>query len=337
MPRDAPKMSDRIALSSPAVVARAAQHLRTGELVAFPTETVYGLGADARNPNAVHRIFAAKGRPANHPVIVHIAEMHDVEAWAREFPEGARRLAAAFWPGPLTLIVPRAAQVDDTVTGGQDSVGLRMPSHPVARQLLTAFAALGGSGIAAPSANRFGHVSPTTAQHVAADLGDAVAMILDGGACDVGIESTIVAFTSANPVLLRPGGVSVDELIRVLGAAPRVPDANAPRAPGTLASHYAPRTPARIIPAESLTREIARTGGSAAVLARTITRPGEFAGTWIGAPISAHAYAHDLYASLRALDSVGSAIILVEDVPEDSAWLAVRDRLVRATQQGTDS
>ena len=184
-----------------------------------------------------------RGGPSDHPVIVHIAKGEHVERWAREFPEGARKLAAAFWPGPLTLILPRAPHVGDAVTGGQDSVGLRMPSHPVAQSLLAAFAAAGGSGIAAPSANRFGHVSPTTARHVADDLGDAVAMILDGGACDVGIESTIVAFTGTQPMLLRPGGIGIDDLTRVLGAAPRAPDASAPRASGTLASHYAPHAP----------------------------------------------------------------------------------------------
>jgi L-threonylcarbamoyladenylate synthase len=191
-------------------------------------------------------------------VIVHLADVADVDRWARELPEGARRLAAAFWPGPLTLIVPRAEHVADAVTGGQDSVGLRMPSHPVARQLLAAFSALGGSGIAAPSANRFGHVSPTTAQHVVDDLGDAVAMILDGGACDVGIESTIVAFTGREPVLLRPGGVSVEDLVRILGKAPRASDAGAPRASGTLASHYAPQAPARLVAPAELLRTLAR-------------------------------------------------------------------------------
>ena len=325
-------MKDGVLPASATSIALAAKRLRDGELVAFPTETVYGLGADAGNADAVHRIFAAKGRPSDHPVIVHLADVADVDRWTREFPEGARRLAAAFWPGPLTLIVPRAAHVADAVTGGQDSVGLRMPSHPVARQLLAAFTALGGSGIAAPSANRFGHVSPTTAQHVADDLGDAVAMILDGGACDVGIESTIVAFTGREPVLLRPGGVSVEDLVSVLGKAPRAPDAEAPRASGTLASHYAPHTPARVVASALLARESTHAGSAVAVLARTVIRPGEFSGAWINAPAEAHAYAHDLYANLRALDRAGAAAILIEDVPEDSVWLAVRDRMTRATQ-----
>jgi L-threonylcarbamoyladenylate synthase len=318
---------------TPAVVARAAQRLRAGELVAFPTETVYGLGADAGNPDAVHRIFAAKGRPSDHPVIVHLGRIEQVERWAREFPDGARKLAAAFWPGPLTLILPRAAHVGDAITGGQDSVGLRMPAHPVAQQLLAAFAEVGGNGIAAPSANRFGHVSPTTARHVEDDLGGAAAMILDGGACEVGIESTIVAFTGGTPVLLRPGGLSVDEIARVLGRAPDAPGVDAPRASGTLASHYAPQAPARLVAAGNLLRELSdreTRGEQVAVLACTVARPIAFAGAWIAAPINAPRYAHDLYANLRALDTPDITAMLIEDVPDDNAWLAVRDRLARA-------
>lgn len=327
-------MSNRIVAPTDASVALAANRLRAGKLVAFPTETVYGLGADAGSSDAVHRIFSAKGRPSEHPVIVHLANIADVDRWAREFPEGARRLAAAFWPGPLTLILPRAAHVDDAVTGGQDSVGLRLPSHPVARQLLAAFAALGGSGIAAPSANRFGQVSPTTAQHVADDLGDAVAMILDGGQCNVGIESTIVAFTGREPVLLRPGAIGIDDLVRVLGRTPRAPDGDAPRASGTLASHYATNAPARLVVAKQLLQEVARrtSGGERlAVLARTVARPAEFTGTWIASHHDAPHYAHDIYANLRALDAPGVSAILIESVPDDDAWLAVRDRLTRAT------
>jgi L-threonylcarbamoyladenylate synthase len=327
-------MSARIEAASPAAIAAAVACLRRGELVAFPTETVYGLGADAADPVAVRRIFAAKGRPAEHPVIVHLAERDDVAAWARTVPEGARRLAAAFWPGPLTLILPRAAHVSDLVTGGQDSVGLRVPSHPVARALLAAFAREGGRGIAAPSANRFGRISPTTAAHVAEDLGDAVAMILDGGSCAVGIESTIVAFTTGEPVLLRPGGIGIDALAGVLGRAPRAPDATAPRASGTLASHYAPRTPARLVDGATLASEVARRAAPparVAVLARSIARPADFAGRWLAAPLDPIRYAHDLYANLRELDRAEVASILIEAPPDDDAWLAVRDRLTRAT------
>jgi len=327
-------MSRRIVPASASSIALAADRLRAGELVAFPTETVYGLGADAGNSDAVHRIFAAKGRPTEHPLIVHLPNAAHVEHWAREFPEGARRLAATFWPGPLTLILPRTARAADAVTGGQDSVGLRVPSHPVARQLLDAFGELGGSGIAAPSANRFGHVSPTTAQHVAEDLGDAVSMIVDGGPCDVGIESTIVAFTGGEPMLLRPGGIAIEDLVRVLGEAPHAPDAMAPRASGTLASHYAPRAAARIVTSRQLLQEVARlasSGERVAVLARTVLPPANFAGAWIASHDDAPRYAHDLYANLRALDRPGVTAILIESVPNGGAWLAVRDRLTRAT------
>ena len=327
-------MRKLIVAPTAASVALAAQRLHAGELVAFPTETVYGLGADAGNPDAVHRIFAAKGRPSDHPVIVHIGTAAQVERWAREFPEGARRLAAAFWPGPLTLILPRAAHVNDAVTGGQDSVGLRMPGHPVAQQLLAEFSVLGGSGIAAPSANRFGHVSPTTAQHVEDDLGDAVAMILDGGPCAVGIESTIVAFTGSEPVLLRPGGIGVDALAGVLGRAPNAPGTDSPRASGTLASHYAPHAPTQLVASRDLLQQIARhasRGERVAVLARTVVEPAGFADPWAAAPEDAPGYAHDLYANLRALDAPGVTAILIESVPEDDSWLAVRDRLMRAT------
>jgi L-threonylcarbamoyladenylate synthase len=329
-------MTGIVATPTAAALDRAATLLRAGALVAFPTETVYGLGADARNDDAVRAIFAAKGRPADHPVIVHLADSAQLERWARDVPAGARALAAAFWPGPLTLILPRAANVADVVTGGQDSVGLRVPSHPVAQRLLQAFRARGGDGIAGPSANRFGRISPTTAAHVADDLGADVAMILDGGECMVGIESTIIAFRDDEPVLLRPGGIAADAIARVLGVAPRAPDAEAPRASGTLASHYAPRTPARLLPAAVLADEAAQAGAGAAVLARTVPCPPGFAGLWRVAPMTPDAFAHDLYASLRALDAAGAASILIEDVPGDAAWLAVRDRITRAAHADDD-
>jgi L-threonylcarbamoyladenylate synthase len=328
-------MSPAIESPTHATIARAAARLHAGELVAFPTETVYGLGADASNRDAVRRIFAAKGRPADHPVIVHLYDAGQLADWARAVPDGARKLAAAFWPGPLTLILPRAARVTDVVTGGQDSVGLRVPSHPVARELLRAF----GGGIAAPSANRFGRISPTTAGHVADDLGDAVALILDGGACALGIESTIVAFAGDDAVLLRPGGIDVAALRRVLGRAPRAPDDAAPRASGTLASHYAPRTPAILVAPEAMHAEIAQLEDrdeAVAVLARTVARHEDFAGIWVAAPKEAAAYAHDLYGNLRSLDTAGADAILIEAVPAGEAWLAVRDRLERATRGEND-
>jgi L-threonylcarbamoyladenylate synthase len=317
-----------ISSPNPDTLARAAQLLRAGELVAFPTETVYGLGADARNERAVRAIFATKGRPADHPVIVHLKDAHDAARWTGHIPRGARALAEAFWPGPLTLIVPRGPNVPDVVTGGQDSVGLRVPSHPVARALLHAFAAAGGDGIAAPSANRFGRISPTTARHVRDDLGDDVAMILDGGACDVGIESTIVAFAGEDAVLLRPGVLAQADLSRVLGKPLASATAGAPRASGTLASHYAPRTPSRLVRAEALPED-----GDVAVLARTVSPRSS---RWIAAPREASGYAHDLYANLRALDAMGAAAIAIEDVPETDEWSAVRDRLVRATHGDDD-
>jgi L-threonylcarbamoyladenylate synthase len=324
-------MTCRIDAPTAAAIACAVDHLRAGRLVGFPTETVYGLGADAGNPDAVRRIFSAKGRPADHPVIVHLYDTGELGQWARSVPEGAWKLAAAFWPGPLTLILPRAPDVADVVTGGQDSVGLRVPAHPVARALLRAF----GGGIAAPSANRFGRISPTTAQHVADDLGDAVAQILDGGACAVGIESTIVAFVGDVPVLLRPGGIGAHDLHRVLGQAPGAAGAAAPRASGTLASHYAPRTPADLVGANALRAEILQLGArdeSVAVLSLTVARPSDFSGVWLRAPADAAAFAHDLYANLRTLDGANADVILIEQVPDDDAWLAVRDRLDRATR-----
>jgi L-threonylcarbamoyladenylate synthase len=328
-------MTSAIEPPTGAAIERAAALLRAGDLVAFPTETVYGLGADAANAQAVRKIFVAKGRPADHPVIVHLPDVSHAERWASAVPDAARRLAEAFWPGPLTLILPRAANVHDAVTGGQDSVGLRVPSHPVARALLAAF----GGGIAAPSANRFGRISPTQAAHVAGDLGDAVALILDGGACEVGIESTIVALTDGIATLLRPGAIGERELAHVLGRAPRAPDRSAPRASGTLASHYAPKTAAMLVPTDALHAEIDQLvdrDEDVAVLARAVGRPDDFSGMWIAAPAGAAAYAHDLYANLRALDAANADVILIEAPPPDDAWLAVRDRLVHATRGEDD-
>jgi L-threonylcarbamoyladenylate synthase len=325
-----------IVLPSPENIDRAAFLLREGQLVSFPTETVYGLGADARNREAVGRVFAAKRRPAEHPLIVHLAHPSALQRWARTIPAGAQALADAFWPGPLTLILPRAAGVPDAVTGGQDSVGLRMPGHPVAHALLERFAALGGDGVAAPSANRFGRVSATTAQHVAEDFGDEAALILDGGACRHGIESTIVAFTGQEPELLRLGVIGVEELARVLGREPKTAGTGAPRAPGTLATHYAPRTPARLFPREDLLAalgEIGRSTGHVAVLAHSVAQPPLFEGTWFDAPAHGAAYAHELYANLRALDARAADEIWIEAPPDGPEWSAVRDRLRRATQR----
>ncbi len=319
-------------------VDRAARLLRDGELVSFPTETVYGLGADARNPDAVRRIYTMKQRPAAHPVIVHIADASTLPRWARSVPAGAQALAQAFWPGPLTLILPRERNVNDTVTGGGDSVGLRVPGHPVAQALLTRFVALGGEGIAAPSANRFGSVSATTAQHVAGDFGDQIALILDGGPCPHGIESTIVAFTESEPALLRLGAIPAEKIAAALGRAPRMPAAaSAPRAPGTHAAHYAPRTPARLVSSSELLGALGRLGGPGAhiaVLAHSVAQPPSFEGVWFDAPAHNAAYAQALYANLRAIDALAADEIWIETPPDGPEWSAVRDRLRRATHRG---
>src|SRR6056297_3493256 len=240
---------------SPAAIAAAARLLREGGVVAIPTETVYGLGAAAMNPAAVRRVFAIKGRPASHPLIVHLDSAEALPEWAREIPDAAWVLAEHFWPGPLTLVLPRQPQVPDDVTGGQDSVALRVPAQPVARELIAAAGAL-----AAPSANRFGRVSPTTAAHVLAELGDDVDMILDAGPCRVGLESTILSLIGDAPALLRPGGVTVAELEAVLGR-PVAPPPQDLRAPGRLASHYAPATPLELVAADRLRERLAAQGG----------------------------------------------------------------------------
>jgi L-threonylcarbamoyladenylate synthase len=305
-------------------VHRAAQILRSGGLVAFPTETVYGLGADASSEAALKRLYAVKRRPPDHPVIVHFARAEDAFAWARDVPEAARRLAARFWPGPLTLILKRAAHVGDFVTGGQDTVGLRVPSHPVAHELLVTF----GGGVAAPSANRFGRVSPTRAEHVREDLGAEVDLVLEGGPSEVGIESTIVDLSRGGAVLLRPGAIARAELEAALGAPVAAPDARAPRAPGMLERHYAPKTELRLVPTHALDGEIARASGRAAVLA--FSRPDERAARWLRMPREPAGYARRLYAALRELDEAGCACIVVEEPPDEPAWAAVRDRLRRA-------
>ena len=307
-------------------IQKAARLLRAGRLVAFPTETVYGLGADASSAEAIARLYAVKGRPGGHPVIVHFADAAKAFTWASEVPEAARKLADKFWPGPLTMILKRATHVGDFVTGGQDTVGLRVPVHPLARELLEAF----GGGLAAPSANRFGRVSPTTAQHVREDLGEDVDLILDGGPCGVGIESTIVDPSRGTPVLLRPGGISIGELEKALGTKVASPDADAPRVSGSLASHYAPRTPARLVAAPELEREIARLGTKAAVLAFGV--PDERVDFWIRQSRDPALYAQALYAALRDLDATGAEAILIESPPDSPEWRAVLDRLRRAAR-----
>lgn len=304
-------------------VRRAAHILRAGGLVAFPTETVYGLGADAANEKAVARLYAVKRRPADHPVIIHFAAAQAAFDWAREVPDAARKLAQKFWPGPLTLILKRSRQAGDFVTGAQDTVGLRVPSHPVAQELLRLF----DGAIAAPSANRFGLVSPTTAAHVRDDLGKDVDLVLEGGASDVGIESTIVDLSGATPVLLRPGHISKAEIEALIGAVGEK-DATSPRHSGGRERHYAPRTPAKMVPTYALDKEISVFENRVAVLA--FSRPDERVDFWLRMPRDPHAYAQRLYAALRELDTAGCARILVEAPPDAPEWDAVRDRLRRA-------
>lgn len=304
--------------------------LRAGGLVAIPTETVYGLAADASNPAAVRRLYEVKGRPPGHPVIVHIAGIEALPRWAARVSEDARRLAEAFWPGPLTLILPRTSAAVDEVTGGRDTVGLRVPDHPLALALLRAF----GGGVAAPSANRFGRVSPTTAEDVRADLGGDVDLVLDGGPCDVGVESTIVDCSEdMPPVILRPGGVTAEQIEAVLGhAVRRTPDGPS-RAPGMLPAHYAPH--ARVLVVEAVDTALAsaaahaRAGGRTGLLTpRAVTSPEGV--TALVAGDTPEAYAAALYERLREADRLGLDLLVVVPPPAEGVGVAVRDRLARA-------
>jgi L-threonylcarbamoyladenylate synthase len=320
---------------SPDAIAAAVQTLKAGELVGLPTETVYGLAADAGSDVAVARIFAAKGRPANHPLIVHVADASGVDHFAANVPDFARRLIDAFWPGPLTLILPRRPGVGAAAAGGQDSIGLRCPSHPVAQAVLRACAAQGVFGLAAPSANPFGRVSPTTAAHVQAGMGDAL-LVLDGGACDVGIESTIIDCTRGAPVLLRPGGISRAQVEAACGqplrdgSALSAPD---PKASGTLLAHYAPAAPVRLMDAKALQTALDLLGADAAHIAtwsRAILKTPSSSVIRRRMPDDAAATAQQLFAVLREFDAQGARLIWIESPPETPEWEAVRDRLQRA-------
>jgi L-threonylcarbamoyladenylate synthase len=336
-------------VAGPAAIAEAAAILEHGGLVAFPTETVYGLGADAENPAAVARIYEAKGRPHDHPVIVHVAPGADLDHWVTDVPEQARQLVQAFWPGPLTLILKRHPLIPDAVSAGQDSVGIRCPSHPVAIALLQAFKG-GKGGLAAPSANKFGNVSPTTAQHVRDEFGmdvhddgdlsgdvacsaAALGMVLEGGSSEVGIESTIVDMSrlaTHGPVLLRPGHISAQQIAAVIGMLPAAPDQAAPRASGTLESHYAPHTPVTMLAADALADALARLharGLKVALISHALALAADFHRVL---PADPAGYAYGLYAALRDMDQAGSSLILVEAPPQDAAWLGVNDRLRRS-------
>jgi len=335
------------AVADQAAIATAAAILEQGGLVAFPTETVYGLGADAENPAAVARIYEAKGRPNDHPVIVHVAPGADLDYWTTDIPAEARQLAQAFWPGPLTLILKRAAHIPDAVSGGQDTVGIRCPSHPVAIALLSAFKG-GKGGVAAPSANKFGNVSPTTAQHVrdefglddddATDHSDAcsaglLSTVLEGGPSQVGIESTIVdvsRLATHGPVLLRPGHISAQQIADVIGTLPAAPDQAAPRASGTLESHYAPRTPVTMLEHDALLAALARLQEKSVKVAVISHALPALPAPQQRLPADPAGYAYGLYAALRDMDQTGSDLILVETPPQDAAWHGVNDRLRRS-------
>ncbi len=311
-------------------VQRAVAALREGGLIGLPTETVYGLGADASNELAVRRIFAVKGRPSNHPLIVHVASLEVARHWAHSWPNEAEILANAFWPGPLTLIVKRSALASDAVTGGQDTVGLRVPDHPLALEVLTLF----GGGVAAPSANRFGRVSPTTAKHVRDELGGDVELVLDGGACRVGVESTIVDVSGTSPRILRPGGVPKEAVERSLDRdVPLATAVTDVRAPGLLESHYAPRAGLWLVTASELPAELARrlaTGAKVAVVAPSdVTVPEGVVRFQV--PLDDAGYARALYATLREVDERGLDVVLAVPPPESGVGLAVVDRLRRAS------
>lgn len=331
------------AAASAADIAQAARVLDAGGLIGLPTETVYGLAADAENPEAVQRIYAAKQRPAGHPIIAHIAPDADPGYWVSVLPPLAQRLMDAFWPGPLTLILKRHPRIDAAISGGQDSIGLRCPSHPVAQALLREFAALRGghAGVGAPSANRFGHVSPTLAAHVRAEFPQEVAdgmPVLEGGQAEVGIESTILDVSrldTVGPVLLRPGIISAQRLAEVIGALPAAPDAHAPRASGTLKAHYAPNTLLHELPEAALLVQAQGTGLRDAERVAVIAYCAAPAALdtrvqWHAIGADPVRYAHDLYALLREVDAGGFDRILLQQPPASAEWAAINDRVGRA-------
>lgn len=322
--------------SNKETIAEAARRIKAAELVAFPTETVYGLGADASSDAAVAKIFAAKGRPADHPLIVHVADAARVDDFASSVPPFAARLMKAFWPGPLTVILPRKAGVAAAAAGGQDSIGLRCPAHPVALAFLKACQELGVSGVAGPSANRFGRVSPTTAAHVRSEFSDDL-MVLDGGPCEVGIESSIVDCTRGRPVLLRPGVLTHAQLEAACGEpvlAQDEVDEAAPRASGTLESHYAPNARVRLMDAGAIQTALDLLGTDAAniaIYARSIVRIKSEKVIYRRMPDDALATAQQLFAVLRDFDAKGVKLIWIENLPDAAAWDGVRDRLARAS------
>ena len=323
--------------SNPVHVQQAVEVLCAGELLGLPTETVYGLAADASNESAVAKIFQAKGRPPNHPLIVHVASANSVHQFASEIPDFAQKLMSQFWPGPLTLILPRQTNMAAAAAGGQNSVGLRCPSHPLALEVLKACAAKGVWGLAAPSANLFGRVSPTSAAHVQFEFSEAL-LILDGGKCEVGIESTIVDCTRGVPVLLRPGQISRTQIEQTCGLKlvdPETLNSEAPRASGTLESHYAPTAKVRLMSTSDWQKALAALGPHTQNLALwSVQKPShELMGAglyWRGMPADATQAAHDLFSVLRDFDARGVRTIWIETPPQTLDWEGVRDRLNRA-------
>lgn len=322
------------AAPDPAAIAEAARALRDGRLVAFPTETVYGLGANALDPRAVERIYEAKGRPAHNPVILHVADAAAARPLVADWPDAAERLAARYWPGPLTLVLPRSALVPEIATAGLPAVGIRVPAHPVALALLAA----AGVPVAAPSANRSTELSPTSADHVACSLDDRVDVLLDGGDTTLGIESTVVDLTGVRPLLLRPGLLTREELELLVGpidVPAQQPEGDAPRrAPGQLERHYAPRAVLEVVPPAELLERLRGAGNPpVGVLPRTVHVGAEDGRVVIRMPASPRLYARRLYAALHELDGQGCRRILVEAVPADPAWEGLRDRLARASHR----
>ena len=308
-------------------VAAAASVLRQGGLIGLPTETVYGLAADALNPAAIEKVFQAKGRPADHPVIVHIANIDDLSQWATDISPQALSLAQQFWPGPMTLILKRQPHVPDVITGGQDTIGVRFPAHPMAQAVIQAL----GHAVVAPSANRFGRISPTRALDVIEELGAQVDLVLDGGACDVGIESTIIDCQSEAIRILRYGMLSVEQVTQALSQPLTQAQQDVPRVSGALASHYAPLTPARLIPADQLNetvRQLQQQHKLAVLAYQQDNR--HHCPYWFAMPQQPQAYAQQLYQQLRAADHLQVDIILIEAVPQQAAWQAIQDRLNRA-------
>jgi L-threonylcarbamoyladenylate synthase len=324
----------KVLVACEAAIRSAAAILHRGGLVAFPTETVYGLGAHAENESAVRAMFAAKGRPADHPVIVHLADAAQMEAFAANVPDKAQKLAAAFWPGPMTLVLKRSERVNNLVTGGLDTVGLRVPSHPVAQALLREF----GGPIAAPSANRFGRVSCTRAEHVEAELGGRVDLILDGGECTVGLESTIIDVSSGEPAILRPGAVTAEDVARILGTYPKGYSPSAPRVSGSLPSHYAPQARVEIVTIDQLSHratELLAEGRKLAVLTQQPTRLDPRVQV-LSFPQSPADLAHALYDLLRQVDALGCDVALATLPSNKGLGAAIVDRLRRAAGPRND-